>query len=36
MDGVVAALLITLGIQIIIETGCVYHKMKKWKETNNG
>lgn len=33
MDGVVYALLITLGIQIIIEIYCVYHKMKKWKET---
>lgn len=33
MDGVVFALLITLGIQIIIEIYCVYHKMRKWKET---
>ena len=36
MDGVVIALLITLGIQIIIEIGCVYRKMSKWKETENG
>lgn len=28
-DGVVIALLITLGIQIIIEIGIVYHKMRK-------
>lgn len=32
MNGVVIALLITLGIQIIIEVCCVYHKMKKWKD----
>lgn len=36
MDGVVIALLITLGIQIIIEVYCVYRKMKKWRETNYG
>ncbi|MBO5372528.1 MAG: oligosaccharide flippase family protein [Lachnospiraceae bacterium] len=36
MDGVVIALLITLGIQIIIELYCVYHKMKKWRITNHG
>ena len=32
MDGVVAALLITLGIQIIIEIYLVFRRMKKWKE----
>lgn len=32
MNGVVIALLITLGIQIIIEVCCVYRKMKKWKD----
>ncbi|MCM1257800.1 MAG: lipopolysaccharide biosynthesis protein [Roseburia sp.] len=32
MDGVVLALLITLGIQIIIEICCVYRRMKRWKE----
>lgn len=31
MDGVVVALLITLGIQIIIEVYCIYHKMRKWQ-----
>lgn len=36
MDGVVIALLITLGVQIIIELYCVYRRMKKWKETRNG
>lgn len=36
MEGVVIALLITLGIQIIIELYCVYRKMSKWKETENG
>lgn len=36
MDGVVIALLITLGVQIIIEIYCVYHKMKKWKGTEHG
>lgn len=36
MDGVVIALLLTLGIQIIIELYCVYHKMKKWRITNHG
>ncbi len=32
MDGVVIALLITLGIQIIIEIYLVFRRMKKWKE----
>ena len=32
MDGVVIALLITLGVQIIIELYCVWHKMKAWKD----
>lgn len=32
MDGVVLALLITLGIQIIIEICLVYRRMRKWKE----
>lgn len=36
MEGVVIALLITLGIQIIIELYCVYRKMSKWKETEHG
>ncbi len=36
MDGVVIALLITLGVQIIIEIYCVYRRMKKWKETEHG
>lgn len=36
MDGVVIALLITLGIQIIIEGYCIYRKMSKWKETEHG
>lgn len=36
MDGVVIALLITLGIQIIIEIYCVYRKMKKWKGIEHG
>lgn len=36
MGGVVIALLITLGVQIIIEIYCVYRKMRKWKETWNG
>lgn len=36
MDGVVIALLITLGIQIIIEGYCIYRKMRKWKETEHG
>lgn len=36
MDGVVIALLITLGVQIIIEVYCVYRKMKKWKEAEHG
>lgn len=36
MDGVVIALLITLGIQIIIELYCVCRKMGEWKETEHG
>ncbi|MDE6905897.1 MAG: oligosaccharide flippase family protein [Lachnospiraceae bacterium] len=32
MDGVVIALLITLGIQIIIEIYLVFRRMKRWKE----
>ena len=36
MEGVVIALLITLGIHIIIELYCVYRKMSKWKETEHG
>lgn len=36
MDGVVIALLITLGVQIIIEVYCVYRKMRKWKEVWHG
>ncbi len=36
MDGVVIALLITLGLQIIIEICCVYRKMIKWKEAEHG
>lgn len=32
MDGVVMALLITLGIQIIIEIYLVFRRMKRWKE----
>lgn len=36
MDGVVAALLITLTVQILIEVYCVYRKMRKWKEASHG
>ncbi len=36
MDGVVIALLITLGIQIIIEVYCVYRKMRIWRKTEHG
>lgn len=36
MVGVVIALLITLGVQIIIELYCVYRRMKKWKEIRHG
>ena len=36
MDGVVIALLITLGIQIIIEIYLVFRRMKKWKEIWHG
>lgn len=36
MDGVVIALLITLGVQIIIELYCVYRSMKKWKDSKHG
>lgn len=36
MNGVVISLIITLCVQILIEIYCVYHKMKKWKGTENG
>lgn len=36
MDGVVTALFITLGIQIIIQVCLVYQRMRKWKEIGNG
>lgn len=31
MDGVVIALAVTLGIQILIEGYCIYRKMKQWR-----